>query len=137
MTCPELDDLLEEEYWIVDILPERVPKDSRGQYFAVEQYYLQEPRRSSIHRKYMNILLKLNCYFDMCISEDFGESWVENPEPEDVVSAGSVYAYFKDEGTLIVINEDDTYMTVYDPSDRMLDMIRVLAAGEGVFVWKG
>ena len=33
--------LLEGPYWIVDILPEQVPADAAGQYFAVERYFLQ------------------------------------------------------------------------------------------------
>ena len=32
-----IDDLLQLPYWIIDILPEQVPKDGLGQYFAVEK----------------------------------------------------------------------------------------------------
>ena len=44
-----IDDLLQLPYWIIDILPEQVPKDSPGQYFAVEKYFLEEkPKRRMI-----------------------------------------------------------------------------------------
>ena len=33
-----IDELLQLPYWNIDILPEQVPKDSPGQYFAVEKY---------------------------------------------------------------------------------------------------
>ena len=36
-----IDELLQAPYWIVDILPEQVPADGPGQYFAVERYYLR------------------------------------------------------------------------------------------------
>ena len=35
-----IDELLQCSYWIIDILPSQVPKDSPGQYFAVEDYFL-------------------------------------------------------------------------------------------------
>ena len=35
--------LLETPYWVIDFLPMQVPQGSAGQFFAVEQYYLQEP----------------------------------------------------------------------------------------------
>ena len=72
-------ELLEKPYWVVDILPKQVPKDSAGQYFKVEQYFLQ--RRPELCEKFVRVLLKLNCYLDMEVSED-GESWMLNPAPE-------------------------------------------------------
>ena len=38
----DIDKLLNSEYWIIDILPKRVPEDSPGQYFAVENHFLSE-----------------------------------------------------------------------------------------------
>ena len=32
-----VDELLQCPYWVIDILPSQVPKDSPGQYFAVEE----------------------------------------------------------------------------------------------------
>ena len=47
MTQENIEEMLEKPYWIVDILPERVPKDSPGRYFAIEQYFLEESRRKN------------------------------------------------------------------------------------------
>ncbi len=41
MTLDRMDELLEQPYWIVDILPKRVPKDSLGQYFTIEDFFLK------------------------------------------------------------------------------------------------
>ena len=68
-------DLLEGPYWIVDILPEQVSEDAPGQYFKVERYYLQPERIRVLRRKFAEILLRLNCYFDMAVSFDSCESW--------------------------------------------------------------
>ena len=54
-------------YWVVDILPEQVPGGSRGQYFAVEQFYLQPTRMADLHRRFADMLLKLNCYDDFAV----------------------------------------------------------------------
>ena len=40
------------------------------------------------------------------------------------------------EGAMLVHASDDTYMTVYNPSPDLLDMLRALAGAEGLFVWK-
>ena len=65
-----LESLLERQYWVIDMLPKQVPADSEGQYFKIEQYYLESPRKEIICEKYTNILIKLNCYYDFDISFD-------------------------------------------------------------------
>ena len=154
MDMNQLEGLLEKPYWVVDILPEQVPSGSPGQYFAVDDYFLKPPQLAVLHRKFAEILLKLNCYFDVSAGRIVDDEWtrrpgadrgiwVRNPEPGKLAAAvcsqaGSwtLYIYFEAEDTLIGINCDDTYMTVYQPTDRLLDLIRKLAAAEGLFVWQ-
>ena len=38
--------------------------------------------------------------------------------------------------TLIQYSSDDTHMTVYNPSEQLLTLIKTLAQAEGLFVWK-
>ena len=52
-----IDELLQEPYWIIDILPGQVPKDSPGQYFAVEKYFLAGDRLAEIKQKHINLIL--------------------------------------------------------------------------------
>ena len=136
--------LLEKPYWVVDILPKQVPKDSAGQYFKVEQYFLK--RRPALCEKFVRVLLKLNCYLDMEVSED-GESWTLNPAPEaleqeigacmdDGPANAMLYVFMKSESTLMVIDRDCTYMTLYNPSETLLELVRELVVPEGLYVWK-
>ncbi len=74
-----MESLLERQYWVVDMLPKQVPADGEGQYFKIEQYYLESPRKEIICEKYTNILIKLNCYYDFDIL--FDERWHNNPTP--------------------------------------------------------
>ena len=165
MDLNQLEGLIEKPYWVVDILPEQVPAGSPGQYFAVDDYFLKTPQLAVLHRKFAEILLKLNCYFDVSAGrilddewtrwpdperkEELPDSgadpdiWTRNPAPEKLADAccsedgiWTLYIYFEAEDTLIGINCDDTDMTVYHPTDRLLDLIRKLAAAEGLFVWQ-
>ena len=63
-----IEELLEQPYYVMDILPRQVPADSGGQYFKVEEYYLKDMGR--LCRQYADVLLKLNCYYDLAFSHD-------------------------------------------------------------------
>ena len=64
-----IDELLETEYYVLDILPYQVPSDSKGQYFAVEDYYLKPDRLTEIKKKHINVILKLNCFRDISLDD--------------------------------------------------------------------
>ena len=77
-----IETLLEAPYRIVDILPEQAPVSEEGQYFAVARYFTQPERLMLLHRKMAEILLRLNCYYDMAVTFDGGAGWEKNPDPE-------------------------------------------------------
>ena len=126
-----IDELLDAPFWIIDILPKQVPKDSRGQYFAIEDFFLKE-QLPSIKQKHLNVILKLNCYMDIAIE---GET---NPAPArtaEIVNDRFVYIMVGD--SMILSEPDDTHMTLFGPDERLLELIKEIAASEGLFVWKG
>ncbi len=136
-------ELLEGPYWIVDILPEQVGADAAGQYFAVERYFLQPGRIVSLRRKYAELLLRLNCYHDMAVSFDACATWETNPDPETFADrvaglSGNEFlrAVFAGQNAMIDYDRNDTYLTVYDPGAALLDKLKALAAGSGLFVWR-
>ncbi len=134
--------LLDGPYWIVDLLPEQVSADAAGQYSAVERCYLQRSRIVPLRRRYAEILLRLNCYYDMAVSFDSCASWETNPDPETFAErvaglSGHEFlrAVFPRQNAMIDYDHNDTYLTVYDPGAALLDKVRALAAAEGLFVW--
>ena len=134
--------LLDGPYWIVDILPEQVPANAAGQYFAVERYFLQPERVCSLRRKYAEVLLRLNCYYDMSVSFDACASWETNPDPEVFANrlaglSGNDFlrVVFDEQNAMIDYDHNDTYMTVYDPGSALLDKVSALATAEGFFLW--
>lgn len=135
--------LLKEPYCIIDILPKQVPSESAGQYFAVEQFFLAPERLREIRRKQTELLLKLNCYYDMRASFDAGETWSMNPDPEwlalelaSLSNGKAVRILFPEQETMIDLDGCDTYMTVYHPSDEMRDLLGRIAGAEGLFLWE-
>lgn len=126
-----VDELLQTPYWIIDILPVQVPKDSAGQFFAVENYMRQE-QMASIKQRHINLVLKLNCYLDISIDEEI------NPSPEQIAEEmRRRYLYLMIGESMILSEPDDTHMTLFNPDENLLEMVRSLATAEGLFVWKG
>ena len=124
-----IEELLEKPYWIMDILPKQVPKDSPGQYFAIEDFFLKE-QLTEIKKKHIGVILKLNCYVDISID---GE---KNPAPErirDILMERYVYIMLGD--SMILSEPDDTHMTVFNPDKELMDLIREISSSEGLFVW--
>ena len=128
-----MEEALKAACWIIDILPKRVPRLSPGQYRAVEQYYLKEP---SIREKKVNLLLKLNCYYDFELQQENRQ--IHNPAPEMLAGlVGREYLNILVGQALIVVDHTDTYMTVFNADDELMALIRQLADSEGLFVWEG
>lgn len=138
-----IEEYLNKPYWVIDILPKQVPADSKGQYFKIEKYYLEHPQIDHIYRKFTNILLKLNCYDDIDVSHD-GEEWMTNPAPHELEAAllkcmadkQMSYIYLNSADVLITVSGDDTYMTIYNPTEKSKELIDSLAVSEGLFMWK-
>lgn len=64
-------DYLQGPYWVIDVLPKQVSKESRGQFFAVEDYFLHDDRLAAIKEKHINIVLKLNCYYPVSLNQKY------------------------------------------------------------------
>ena len=128
-----VEELLQRPYWIIDILPTQVPKNSPGRYFAVEKYFLQGDRLEKIKQKHIDLILKLNCYRDI----SFDDEDVIAPSPERVATEMKKRHLCIMTGESMILSEpDDTHLTVFDPDPQLLELIRQLASGEGLFVWK-
>lgn len=122
--------LLNTPYWIIDILPFQVPKDSPGQYFTIEEYFLKE-QLADIKRKHINLILKLNCYRDIVIEDEM------NPAPDKTAEImNDRYVYIMTGDSMILSEPDDTHLTVFNPDEELLKLVRDLSAGEGLFLWR-
>ena len=126
-----IEELLNTPFWIIDILPKQVPPDSTGQYFAVERY-LRETQLSEIKRKHVNMILKLNCYRDISLDEE----GIINPPPDQIRDVMyKRYVNILVDDAMIISEPEDTHMTIFNPDDELLTLVRELALNEGLFVW--
>ena len=138
-----IEEYLNKPYWVIDILPKQVPADGREQYFRIEKYFLEHPQIHVIYRNFTNILLKLNCYEDIDVSHD-GDEWITNPAPHELEAAllkcmadrQMFYIILKSVDVLITVSGDDTYMTLYNPTEEVLELIGTLVGSEGLFIWR-
>ena len=126
-------------YWVIDFLPEQVPENGPGQFFAVEKYFLQPARLGELRRRFAEILLKLSCYYEIRVCSPEGEQEEIDPDPEALsarihAAEEDLLITFPAEGSLITLNRDDLYMTVYRPSEALLERVKALALSEGLFL---
>ena len=134
--------LLEAPYWVIDFLPMQVPQDSTGQFFTVEQYYLQEPQHERLCRRFVDVLLKLNCFYDLLVSRNDGDEWLY-PDPRmlekwlmESMNNGHMCVLINDGEALITASGGDTNLTLYNPSPALLELVRQLATAAGLFIWQ-
>ena len=136
----DIEHLLTKPYWIIDILPKQVPANSGGQYFTIEKYFLSPPHVDAIYHKFANVLLKLNCYVDIIVFKVNGETWVENPAPDDleqmVLERKPLFVVLKQSQAMLSITGDDHNMTVYGADEETLKFLSTITASEGLYVWK-
>ena len=52
-----VNELLEKTCYVIDFLPEQVPKQSKGQFFDVEYYMLNSDKYIGIKDKFENVIL--------------------------------------------------------------------------------
>ena len=128
-----IEELLQTPYWIVDILPKQVPRNSPGQYFAVAEYYWQETQLAALQDRHRDLILNLNCYRGLSLNEDPAL----NPPPEQIAEAVRQRCTFIRIGDAMLLSEpDDTHMTLFNPDADLLELVRVLAVGEGLYLWQ-
>ena len=135
-----IDSLLEKPYWLIDVLPKQVPAGSAGQYFKAERYFLSW--LDEISWKFARILIRLNCYYDLQVSLD-RDIWIQNESPEDLArcfeeSAAShtpLSILIGSDEALVTFSGDDHYLTLYNPDEELLELVRQCAQAEGLFVW--
>ena len=127
-----IEELLHAPYWIIDILPERVPENNPGRYFTIEEYWRRN-HLPEIRQKHLSLILKLNCYRDISLDEDKEI----NISPEKIADAiYKRYVNIMVDDAMIVSEPEDTYLTIYNPDEDLLTLVRELASREGMFVWK-
>lgn len=133
--------LLEKDCYIMDFLPETVPKNSNGQFFDVEYFLLNSEKYHGMKDKFVSVILKLMCYYHMSV---LWNGWVDRPGPELIEHAvseimgnhsGMLDCLFPEENALLVFDWDCLNLSVYNPPANMQRICEKIAFSEGLF-WR-
>ena len=136
--------LLNKEYYIIDYLPVQVPKNSKGQFFEVESYLLSNMERYGLPDRFIGIILKVMCYYRTSVL--ITEEWIEQPSPDLIVGfverimqnhSGAMNVFLPEKDVLLVVDGDCLHITVYNPDEEMCNLMKNIAASEGMFFRKG
>ena len=134
----KVEELLEKPYRVIDILPEQVPAETPGRYFAVERYYLEPARYADIRKRFADIVIKLYCYYDLIVLLGDADEPLVDPEPEQLAdwieSAKLHMCILIGEDSLLMISTDDLYMTLFNADESLTARIELLAKANGLFV---
>lgn len=138
-----IDRLLLKPCYVIDVLPKRVPISSKGQFYEVEHYLLNNFEEYGLHNRYTGIILKLMCYYETSVYWD--GNWLDTPAPERIADAvnkimnhhfGTLDVLFAEDDALLVFEGGCLNMSVYNPSDHLKSIMASLAMSEGLFWWK-
>ena len=135
--------LLEDDYWIIDILPSQIPIEKQAEYRALTDEYFESGKVAQLHRRYADILTMINSRFKtamLCMPED---EWTISPHNNDVRDAvmhhterGCVDLLLPEEETLISLQAEDLYITVYHPTEEILSLLRQAVSESGFYIWQ-
>ena len=72
-----------------------------------------------------------------------GETWILNESPEglarrfeeSVASHSPLFILIQPGDAMVTFSGDDHYMTLYNPDEELLELVRQCAQAEGLFVW--
>ena len=135
--------LLEDDYWIIDILPSQIPIEKQAEYRALTDEYFESGKVAQLHRRYADILTMINSRFKtamLCMPED---DWTISPHDNAVKDAvihhterGCVDLLIPEEDTLISLQAEDLYITVYHPTEEILSLLRKAVSESGFYIWQ-
>ena len=127
--------------YVIDFLPRQVPASGGGQYFAVEDYFARKKQLRKLYRRFAALLLKLTCYYAMVVGGE--EEWTADLPPEEIAEqvvacakGGYIHLLLPSERALIALDGGDLHMTVWSASKALLGDLKILARGEGIWLWQ-
>ncbi len=137
----KIEELLAQPYWIVDILPKQVPQDRAQQYAAVENWYLKTENLRHIRKAQAEVMIRLCGYYDLKVIMLEGNETEIIPTPSELEliiteGKGNLQILAESEETLITLDHEDTYFTVFSRSEELLKLLKRLVEGSGLFFWK-
>lgn len=108
----------------------------------MEYYLLNSDKRFSLKDKFVNVILKLMCYYHVSIQ---WKGWIDSPSPQTVEEAistimdnhsGWLDVLLPKENALVVFEWDCLNLSIYNPSEKIQLLMQKISASEGLSFWK-
>ena len=137
----KIDALMDKKGYLIDIFPKTVPQKADNRYFAVEKFFQQN--RSEFELKLTSIILKLYCYYDLTVVID--GNITENPQVEELTvllkkcfsgELGYINIVLPECEAMLSLNYGDLYMTAYNVSGELKELLAQLVNAEGLFFYE-
>ena len=137
-----MEELLSAPLYVADPLPEQVPKDSKGNYFATDNYWYESGAYKGFQSRYIDMLEKLGCYYALDFT--LGGRDAGTPAPAEMkqlvrdtlARKEDVVVFTGDMESMLLLSWDSPSMAVYGPCSNLVRLLDRLATGEGMFFWK-
>lgn len=135
----QIEALLEKPCFVIDFLPRQVPADSPGRFFEVERYFLEGKEFKRTAKRFVRIILKLQCYYHL---EMYCGKLMEHMEIRELAAyieqsvlkkKGFIQFLFPEANVLLCLEGDSLNLTVYNPGPEIQKILSELAASEGMF----
>ena len=135
------DALMDKKAYLIDIFPKTVPQKADNRYFAVEKFFQQN--RSEFELKLTSIILKLYCYYNLTVVID--GNITENPQVEELTvllkkcfsrELGYINIVLAECEAMLSLNYGDLYMTAYNVSGELKELLAQLVNAEGLFFYE-
>ena len=139
--CDRIDALMDKKAYLIDIFPKTVPQKADNRYFAIEKYFQQN--RADFERKLIAVILKLYCYYDFTFVID--DSIIENPQVDELTlllgnclsgELGYINIVLPECEAMLSLNYEDLYMTAYNVSGELKELLAQLVNAEGLFFYE-
>lgn len=135
----KIEKLLEKPCYVIDVLPKKVPADANGSFFEVEAYFEDNYGQYQFQKKFVDIILKLMCYYPVSVFSYDAGRLIESPPPRVVVDLvrnnKSSLGILLGRNTLFMLEKRCLNMAVYNPDYDMREMISRIIGAEGLF-WR-
>ena len=130
--------LLETPCYIIDFLPQQVPKYCGGKFFEVEDYLLNHCESYGLRDRLIRVILKVMCYYPVSV---YSNEWIKQPTPKQVVEiimenrVGDINMLFTSKDALLQFGRDSLNICIYNPDEEMSILFEKIVVSEGLF-WR-
>ena len=138
----ETDTLFGSPYWLLDIVPSQIPQSRAADYAALERAYRQTEKLAALYSLFAELLAVVSKRYAAVLTVFPEDKQTEAPSGRQIAEAvrthsrrGAVQLLPK-ERSLLVLDAEDLYMTVYQPQPALLSLLRTEAEKRNLFLWR-